>query len=72
MKNSDLEKAIEELAAEGLKPKAMMDAVKKRYPKATKKEIIRAAFAKMIDTSSQNLELSRNLQAFAIAERGDE
>ena len=42
---------IRELAVPGMKPKALIDAVKARYPDASKKEIARAAFLSVILSS---------------------
>lgn len=39
---------IKELAVPGMKPKALIDAVKQRHPDATRKEIARAAFMSVI------------------------
>jgi hypothetical protein len=39
---------IKELAVPGMKPKALIDAVKQRHPEATRKEIARAAFLSVI------------------------
>jgi len=71
MKSTDLQSAIADLASAGKRPKDLMSEIKARFPKATKKEIIRAAFAEMIATADRDLELSRGLQNFAITERGD-
>lgn len=39
---------IKELVVPGMKPKELIEAVKKRHPKASKKEIARAAFLTVI------------------------
>ena len=39
---------IRKLAVPGMNPKALIDAVKEKHPKATKKDIARAAFLTVI------------------------
>ncbi len=39
---------IKELVVPGMKPKELIEAVKERHPKASKKEIARAAFLTVI------------------------
>jgi len=47
----------------------VMKAVKKEPPKASKKDIARAAFFSIIANADQDMGKAKNLQAFAIAER---
>ena len=65
----ELSTTIKRLALEGLSPKAMMQKVKKLHPKASKKQIIQAAFLQMIDSAEHDLDTSRALQNFALEER---
>jgi hypothetical protein len=44
----EIASTIRELAHPGMKPKVLLDAVKDRHPKATRKEIARAAFLSVI------------------------
>jgi|GEM_PF-1538296 hypothetical protein len=64
-----LSTTLKQLANEGATPKAMMQKIKKLHPKASKKQIIRAAFLQMIDTAEHDLHASRALQNFALEER---
>ena len=68
-KQETLEATLAKLAKERGSPKAIMAEVQRLYPKASKKQIIRAAFAQMIERAEEDLDASRRLQSFAIAER---
>lgn len=68
-KQETLEATLARLAKERGSPKAIMEEVRKLYPKASKKQIIRAALAQMIERTEEDLDVSRRLQDFAIAER---
>lgn len=57
------------LASPRMKPKDLLKAVKEIHPRASKKEIVRAAFYAIIARADDEPEKSRTLQAFAIAER---
>ncbi|PAP95432.1 hypothetical protein [Mesorhizobium wenxiniae] len=50
-------------------PKQLLKAAKKEHPDASKKDIARAAFFSIIANADQDIGKSRNLQAFALAER---
>ncbi|RWN90239.1 hypothetical protein [Mesorhizobium sp.] len=50
-------------------PKQLLKAAKKEHPDASKKDIARAAFFSIISNADQDIGKSRNLQAFALAER---
>jgi hypothetical protein len=56
---------IRELAVPGMKPKALIDAVKARYPDASKKEIARAAFLSVILSSEFSPEDTQALHDLA-------
>lgn len=47
---------IRELAHPGMKPKALVDAVRERHPDATRKEIARAAFLSVILSAEHSAE----------------
>ncbi|KFC68205.1 hypothetical protein FF80_01929 [Devosia sp. LC5] len=68
-KQETLEATLAKLAKERGSHKAIMKEVRKLYPRASKKQIIRAAFAQMIERAEEDLDSSRPLQDFAIAER---
>lgn len=57
------------LVTPDMKPKELVKAVRKVHPGASKKDIARAAFHAIIANADQDLGKSRNLQAFALAER---
>ena len=57
------------LAAPGMTPKALRDAVRERHPEASKKDIVRAAFYALIDIRSQDGQTLDALHRFALAER---
>lgn len=50
-------------------PKQLMKATWKEHPKASKKDIARAAFFSIIANAEEDQGKTKNLQAFAIAER---
>ena len=50
-------------------PKQLLKAARKEHPNASKKDIARAAFFSIISHADQDIGKSRNLQAFALAER---
>lgn len=52
-----------------MSPKQLIKAANKEHPKATKKDIARAAFFSIIANADQDAGKAKNLQAFAIAER---
>ena len=73
MAKSDLEEignTLNALAQPKMTPKELLKAVRSRHPKASRKTIVRAAFYNIIVTSGQDGEKARNLQNFALAERG--
>ena len=57
------------LVTPDMTPKELIKAVRKEHPQASKKDIARAAFHAIIANADQDLGKTRNLQAFAFAER---
>ncbi|RWG02538.1 hypothetical protein [Mesorhizobium sp.] len=57
------------LVTSDMKPKQLVKAVKKHHPNASKKNIARAAFYSIIYHADEDPGKTKNLQAFAIAER---
>jgi ERCC4-related helicase len=55
-----------------MKPKELLKIVKSQHPKASKKEIARAAFLSIIAHAEEDYGKTKNLQAFAIAARVDD
>ena len=60
---------IRQLATPGMKPKALIDAVKERHPEATKKEIARAAFLSVILSAEYDPEDTQALHDIAMDTR---
>ncbi|GJE74080.1 hypothetical protein [Methylorubrum suomiense] len=66
----ELANTLRRVATSGMKPKALLAAVREKYPEATKKEVIRAAFYALAESQSGD---HSELHSFALAERcGDE
>lgn len=61
---------IRELAVPTMKPKALIDAVNQRHPKASKKEIARAAFLSVILSAEYDPEDTQALHDLAMDTRG--
>ncbi|SFL18997.1 hypothetical protein [Methylorubrum salsuginis] len=62
----ELAKTLRGIAATGIKPKALLAAVRERHPEATKKEVVRAAFYAVAEGQSGD---HSDLYDFALAER---
>jgi hypothetical protein len=56
---------IRHLAVPGMKPKALIDAVRAKHPDATKKDIARAAFLTVILSAEYNAEDTQALHDLA-------
>jgi hypothetical protein len=65
----ELAETLRSVAAGGMKPKALLAAVRDKHPEATKKEVIRAAFYALTETQSSSPDHLRDLHDFAITER---
>jgi hypothetical protein len=57
------------LAGPGIKRKELVAAVREKHPKASKKDIVRAAFYALTTTVEGDVERARRLQDFALNER---
>jgi hypothetical protein len=62
-----LDASIDRLVKMQTEPGKMMKEIRKLHPKASKKQIIRAAFALMIENADRDLAASRALQNFGIS-----
>ncbi|MFF8803164.1 MULTISPECIES: hypothetical protein [Bacteria] len=60
---------LRELAASATKPKDLMAATREKHPNASKKEIVRAAFYRLIESHGADPEHVKGLHAFALNER---
>lgn len=61
--------AIKELAAPGMSPKELIDAVRKLFPDATKKEVARAAFLSVIHSVEHDPDYTQELHDLAMETR---
>lgn len=66
-----LEATLLKLATPNISPKDLLREARKLHPKASKKDIIRAALSSMIHTADLDVEKSQALQNFALAERSE-
>jgi hypothetical protein len=62
---------LQGLAGPGIKRKALIAAVRERHPKASKKDIVRAAFYALTSAVEGDVERARRLHDFALMERTD-
>ena len=60
---------LKEIAAPGMKPKAIRSAIRERHPEASKKEIVRAAFYAVTEASAASDGATAELHDFVLAER---
>lgn len=60
------------VATSGMKPKAVLAAVRGRHPGATKKEVVRAAFYALTESHGGNPEHLGDLHSFALMKRATE
>lgn len=63
---------IQRLARPGMKPKALVDAVRQIHPKATKKDVARAAFLSVIMSAEYDPEDTQALHDIAIGARDED
>ncbi|GGD97901.1 hypothetical protein GCM10011390_15840 [Aureimonas endophytica] len=61
---------VSALAAPGMKPKALIAAVKERHPGISKKDVVRAAFYALTSGAAKDPEQADRLHDFALKERG--
>jgi hypothetical protein len=66
---NELSATLLRLATPGMKHKELLRAVRAEHPKASKKEIVRAAFYALIGTADADPGKAQQLQSFALAER---
>lgn len=69
---AQLASTLRHVASPGIKPKELIAAVREKYPEATKKEIVRAAFFSLSDGHDTNPGQTGQLYDFALKERGEE
>lgn len=66
----DIKTTLLRLARPRMSPKELLRQVRRAHPEASKKEIIRAAFATVITTVDSDIDKALLLQDFALKERG--
>lgn len=62
--------ALSSITKPGMKPKEIRAGIRVRYPDASKKDIVRAAFYALAESSSGTVEDMVDLHHFALSERG--
>lgn len=60
---------LQGLAGPGIKRKELIAAVREKHPKASKKDIVRAAFYALTSIVENDVERAQRLQDFALNER---
>lgn len=65
----ELANTLRGVAASGMKPKALLAAVREQHPEATKKEVVRAAFYALTQGQSGDSGRLDELHSFALTER---
>ncbi|NLR98070.1 hypothetical protein HGP17_14735 [Rhizobium sp. P38BS-XIX] len=68
----EIAETIRQLAKPGMKPKALIDAVRQRYPDATKKDVARAAFLSVIMAAEYDPEDTQALHDIAMSARDED
>ena len=69
----NIQETLLKLARPKMSPKDLLRETRKVHPEATKKDIVRAAFASIIAVADSDVEKALALQNFALNERaGDE
>lgn len=67
----ELAGTLQRLAQPGMKRKELIASVRERHPKASKKDIVRAAFYALTSAVEGDTERARRLHDFALNERAD-
>lgn len=65
----EIASALCSIATPAMKPKALRSAIKARYPDATKKEIVRAAFYAVAEAAPAGQDTHSELHNFALTQR---
>lgn len=66
----DIQRTLIKLAKPKMSPKDLLRETRKIHPEASKKDIVRAAFASLIAVADDDADKALVLQDFAIKERG--
>ena len=65
----DIAETLLAVASPNMTPKQLVKAVKKKHPKASKKDVVRAAFYAVLSQADSRPQLTGQLHAFALSER---
>lgn len=65
----NLAATVSAVARPGLKPKEIIAEVRRRHPKASRKDVVRAAFYALIETGKLGEDKSQLLHELAISQR---
>lgn len=65
----ELASTLQDLAGPGLKRRELIAAVREKHPKASKKDIVRAAFFALTSSVEGDVERAERLHDFALNER---
>lgn len=65
----EIASVLRSIATPGMKPKVLRSAIRERYPDATKKEIVRAAFYAVAEAAPAGQDSHSELHHFALTER---
>lgn len=68
-KIEELAATLHGLAGPGIKRKELIGAVREKHPKASKKDIVRAAFYALTSAVDGDVERAQRLHQFALSER---
>lgn len=68
----EIGETLTSLAKPAMKPRDLLKAVRRTHPKASRKTIVRAAFYSLIANAGKDPERDRQLQDFALSERGED
>lgn len=69
-KDDDLQASLLRIAKPKMSPQKLFREMRKAHPKASKKAIVRAAFASIIAVADTDADKALALQDFALKERG--
>jgi hypothetical protein len=71
-KDDEIQVTLMKLVKPRMSPKELLREARRAHPHATKKEIIRAAFASIIAYADSDVDKAMILQDFALKERGSD
>lgn len=66
---ADMAETLIEVARPGITPKELFETVRRQHPRASRKEIARAAYFALINCAARNPEKACEMRALAVASR---